>query len=187
MNKRSFIVEEEEDYTNHDDEPGHLLQDWPREDKPEDIERKRRESLPKPRTRQRKRDKIASILSYSPKSKKEVKEWELKLNAPFTEGPLMDYLLKYSDFWTHTEMLKKSNTRGSIMGDDNASDDVSGDGGKNESQRMDLISKGKVKLNDTRATAMESNTSFSHVVDPMCKLRGMDLFLTDDPQESIWC
>ena len=72
MNKRSFIVEEEEDYTNHDDEPGLLLQDRPREVEPEDIERKRRESLPKPRTRQRKRDKIASILSYSPKSKKEV-------------------------------------------------------------------------------------------------------------------
>jgi hypothetical protein len=39
-------------------------------------------------------------------------------------------------------MLKKSNTHDSIMGDDNASDNVSGDGGKNKSQRMDLISKG---------------------------------------------
>ena len=44
----------------------------PEKSSPEDIEWKRRESLPKPRTRQRKRDKIASILSYSPKSKKEV-------------------------------------------------------------------------------------------------------------------
>jgi hypothetical protein len=107
----------------------------------------------------------------------------LKLNAPFIERPLMDYLLKYSDFHAHKEILKKSNKFMTVsLGDNNEADDVSNDGGDNESQRMDLKPIGKVELN-----TLKSNKSFLHIVDPMYELQDMDLFLTDDPQESIWC
>jgi hypothetical protein len=63
------------------------------------------------------------------------------------------------------------------LGDDNAADDISGEVRDKDLQRMDLISIGKVELNNTRAKELESNKSFLHVMDPMCKLQGMDFFL----------
>ena len=40
---------------------------------------------------------------------------------------------------------------------------------------------GMAKLNNIRASRV-----FTHVVDPLCSLRGMDLFVTDAPEEDIW-
>jgi hypothetical protein len=47
---------------------------------------------------------------------------------------------------------------------------------------------GNLELNDTRATVLEENDLIlpSFIVDPLCKLRGMDLFLSDDPPGEIW-
>ena len=186
MGKLSFIVEEE----GVDDEPGLLLREPHGEDEPAVEVGERRKwwkPPPKPITRQRKRDKFKTVLSYSLKSKRELKEWEIKLRAPFTEdGPLMDHLLKISpDFGRKTKRLKKSQDKS--VGDDNAAVDTAAqDGDETDEQVIDHAPIGKVKLNDTRANALESHEDFSHVVDPMCKLRGMDLFLTDDPQECIW-
>lgn len=190
MGKRSlFLVEEEEEEGGVDDEPGLLLRERPVGGDGPAVEvgerRKWWRPPPKPKTKQRKRDKFKTILSHSPKSKRELKEWEIKLRAPFTDGPLMDHLLKISpDFGR----LKKSQYK-SVVGDDNAAADAAADrDGDDETDErvIDHAPIGKVELNDTRANALESHEDFSHVVDPMCKLRGMDLFLTDDPQEGIW-
>jgi hypothetical protein len=40
---------------------------------------------------------------------------------------------------------------------------------------------GKAKLNNIQASRV-----FKHVVNPLCSLRGMDLFVTDTPEEEIW-
>lgn len=47
---------------------------------------------------------------------------------------------------------------------------------------------GNLELNDTRASVLEENDLIlpSFIVDPLCKLRGMDLFLSDDPPGEIW-
>jgi hypothetical protein len=174
--------EEEDDY-DYDDEAELLLRDKPGEDELADEAGKRWNSRPKFRTR--KRVKRASILSQCPTSKREVKEWELKINAPFTNGQLMDHLHKYSDFRKHSKKLLKKLRDGNAAADA-AADEKPDVGGDDESQRTDNISIGKIELNDTRAKALESSEHFLHVVDPICKLRGMDLFLTEDPQKCIW-
>jgi hypothetical protein len=131
---------------------------------------------------------MASILSYCPTSKRDLKEWEMKLRAPFTDGPLMDHLLKYSpDFGRgKTPRLKKS--KDGLVEDYNAAADAAAahDDDETAERIIDHVPLGKLELNYTRAEAFESHESFSHVVDPLCKLRGMDLFLTSNPQENIW-
>jgi len=192
MGKRSlFLVEKEEGGV--DDEPGLLLlRERPvGEDEPAVEVGERRKwwkPPPTPKNRLRKRNKFKTILSHSPISKRELKEWEIKLRAPFTDGPLMDHLLKISpDFGRKTKTLKKSQCK-SVVGDDDdaAAAAAARDGDETDERVIDHAPIGKVELNDTRANALESHEDFSHVVDPMCKLRGMDLFLTDDPQEGIW-
>ena len=193
MGKRSLFLVEEGGGGGVDDDPGLLLRERPGGGDEPAVEVGERlkwwKPPPKPNTKQRKRDKFKTILSHSPKSKRELKEWEIKLRAPFTDGPLMDHLLKISpDFGRKTKTLKKSQHK-SVVGDDNAAADAAADrdgDDETDEQVIDHAPIGKVELNDTRANALESHEDFSHAVDPMCKLRGMDLFLTDDPQEGIW-
>lgn len=45
---------------------------------------------------------------------------------------------------------------------------------------------GKAKLNNIYASQLIKDESFSYIVEPMCKLRGMDLFLTMNAEEEIW-
>ena len=57
-----------------------------------------------------------------------------------------------------------------------------------EREKITDISMGKAinaNMSNTRAESLETNETLS-IVDPMCELRGMDLFLTDDPEENIY-
>lgn len=148
----------------------------------------------------------------------ELGEWEKKLAAPFSqEGPLMDHLMKYSDFTKHGRRRKcviaattttatmtaaatnndgAKNAAGDDVDDDDRQrgdddhDDVNDNDdikiSKRKSSSSD-ISMGNANLKNTKAESLESDEQFmDKVLDVMCELRGMDLFLTDDPEEEIW-
>mmetsp|Transcript_20625 Transcript_20625/g.44801 ORF Transcript_20625/g.44801 Transcript_20625/m.44801 type:complete len:644 (+) Transcript_20625:229-2160(+) len=116
-----------------------------------------------------------------------VKEWEKKLTAPFAEGPLMDHLLKYSDFSRHKSSKETAAAKKEV-------DTVVTEDGSEETKieavsevgKITDISMGKAKLNNAKAESLGADGQFSHIVDPICELRGMDLFLTDAPEEQIW-
>jgi len=45
---------------------------------------------------------------------------------------------------------------------------------------------GKAKLNNIHASHLIKDERFAYIVEPMCQLRGMDLFLTTNAEEEIW-
>ena len=118
--------------------------------------------------------------------KRDVKEFEMKLKAPFTEGPLMDHLLSYSDFTRHKSTRKRVSVikEGVTIGvEEEEEEEVTVEEEEDEEIRVSL---GNAQLHNTRAESLESYEKYSNIIEPMCELRGMDLFLTDDPEESIW-
>ena len=111
----------------------------------------------------------------------------MKLRAPFADGPLMDHLLKYSPDFGRRKALRLEKSKDGLVGDDHAVVDADARDDDETAERMlDHVPLGKLDLNDTRAEALESHELFSHVVDPLCKLRGMDLFMTSNPMDNIW-
>lgn len=134
-----------------------------------------------------------------------IREWKRRRRAPFSEGPLMDHLLNYSDFHRLVKKSTKSTmnvmakvVRASSARNESKStedDDMHWDEEEEEEEEKEedtggevgdtttsgTISVGKAKLNNVRASRV-----FTHVVDPLCCLRGMDLFVTDTPEEEIW-
>ena len=108
---------------------------------------------------------------------RELKEWEKKLREPFTDRLLMDHLLKNSRPPNKGGSRRRTRTEESIEG--SASDDVS-------LTTDEGIEIGKIELNNKRATALEEDENYPHIVRPMCQLRGLDLFMSDDPQKEIW-
>jgi len=143
--------------------------------------------------------KLFSTLGHHQNTSEGVRrDFATKVKAPFTEGPLMDHLLKYKDFRRSKKIISAIKGEGDDHNVDAAaySEKVSdpiieeGEDVADEDIIMD-ISLGHAKLNNTKAESLEaksleSNSAFSHVVDPMLELRGMDMFLTDDPDEDIW-
>ena len=119
--------------------------------------------------------------------KRDVKEFELKLKAPFTEGPLMDHLLSYSDFTRHKSTRKRVSVikEGVTIGVEEEEEEEKVTVEEEEDEEIN-VSLGNAQLHNTRAESLESYEKYSNIIDPMCELRGMDLFLTDDPEESIW-
>jgi len=116
----------------------------------------------------------------------EDKEWQKILKAPFSEGPLMDYLLDYSDFRKREGLKERKRV---IVKEGGGDSQVAGDELDESIDFVEVtdITMGRAVMNNTKASSLESNEQFSHVVvDPICELRGMDLFLTDDPKEEIW-
>ena len=109
------------------------------------------------------------------------------MKAPFVDGPMMEHLLGYSDFHRHKTVKRRS-----TQAPESDSGRLDGTKEGNEEEDDECISErtdtslGHANLNNTKADTLESDEKFSHVVDPMCDLRGMDLFLTDDPEEDIW-
>ena len=117
----------------------------------------------------------------------------------------MDHLLNYSDFHRLVKKSTKSTmnvmakvVRASSARNESKStedDDMHWDEEEEEEEEKEedtggevgdtptsgTISVGKAKLNNVRASRV-----FTHVVDPLCCLRGMDLFVTDTPEEEIW-
>ncbi|KAL7541820.1 hypothetical protein ACHAXR_012554 [Thalassiosira sp. AJA248-18] len=121
----------------------------------------------------------------------DVKAWELKLKAPlFAEGPLMDHLLHYPDI-----RRRKSGKKTAVIHNEDEVAETESDSQETKIKSSDEdgecneitdISMGNAKLNNTKADSMESVELFSQTIDPLFDLRGMDLFLTDDPEENIW-
>jgi hypothetical protein len=130
-----------------------------------------------------------------------IREWKRRRRAPFSEGPLMDHLLNYSDFHrlvkkstmnVMAKMVRASSARNESKSTED--DDMHWDEDDEEEEEEEdtgevvgdtttsgTISVGKAKLNNVRASRV-----FTHVVEPLCCLRGMDLFITDTPEEEIW-
>ena len=109
----------------------------------------------------------------------ELKEWEKKLREPFADRLLMDHLLSISRSHKKDGPRQRRRTRTEDSIEECVSDDVllTSDEG---------IEIGKIELNNTRATALEQDENYPHIVHPMCQLRGLDLFMSDDPQKEIW-
>lgn len=131
-----------------------------------------------------------------------IREWKRRMRAPFSDAPLMDHLLSYSDF----RRLKKSTKEAmakvvrapsirheSKVTVEDEDVDINWEDEREEEEEEEeeeglgvrptngnnLV--GMAKLNNIRASRV-----FTHVVDPLCCLRGMDLFVTDAPEEDIW-
>jgi len=109
----------------------------------------------------------------------ELKEWEKKLREPLADRLLMDHLLNISRHHKKDGPRQRRRTRTEDSIEECVSDDVllTTDEG---------IEIGKIELNNTRATALEQDENYPHIVHPMCQLRGLDLFMSDDPQKEIW-
>jgi hypothetical protein len=45
---------------------------------------------------------------------------------------------------------------------------------------------GNAKLNNVHEASFEDDDNFSYIVEPLCRFRGMDLFLSDCPEGEIW-
>lgn len=114
-----------------------------------------------------------------------VKSFEKKLMAPFAEGPLMDHLLEYSDFSRHSSAKEEKEEDETPFRTEDVNEEGIEADGQGGGQGTDTHM-GKVKLNNTKAESLGVDRKFSHIVKPMCELRGMDLFLTDVPEKKIW-
>jgi len=56
-----------------------------------------------------------------------------------------------------------------------------------EEEEEEDIALGHAQLNNIRASGLAKyEEKKTHWIDPLCELRGMDLFLTDAPEESVW-
>lgn len=130
-----------------------------------------------------------------------IREWKRRMRAPFSDAPLMDHLLSYSDFRRlkkstkeamakvvrapssrHESKLTVEDEDASINWEDEREEEEEEEEeglGVRTTSGNNLV--GMAKLNNIRASRV-----FTHVVDPLCSLRGMDLFVTDAPEEDIW-
>ena len=120
------------------------------------------------------------------------KAWEGRLAAPLkTEGPLMDHLLKYSNFKRHVSRKRMpvaasaAASEATSAAESEAKTGVettsegSGEAGEGYAREPSDNSLGRANLKNARASTLERDAQFSRVVHPSCDLRGMDLFLTD--------
>ena len=137
-----------------------------------------------------KREMTAQFFTnLNPMKRGDVKEWEVKLKAPFRESPLMDHLFTYEDFGRQStqrreeHVIKKEHVTTKSHKEETMVEEyvvVS------EEEEEDTAL-GHAQLNNIRASQLAKyEEKKTHWIDPLCELRGMDLFLTDDPEESVW-
>ena len=117
---------------------------------------------------------------------KDAKAHQKKLRAPFFDEALMDHLLKYSDFKRSKMVLRKRKPDDFVEDAVQESEEMEEGVVVEEDKEVD-IAMGRAPLLNTKAESLgEENDKLAYVVDSMCELRGMDLFLTDDPEEEVW-
>ena len=137
-----------------------------------------------------KREMTAQFFTnLNPMKRGDVKEWEVKLKAPFRESPLMDHLFTYEDFGRQStqrreeHVIKKEHVTTKSHKEETMVEEyvvVS------EEEEEDTAL-GHAQLNNIRASQLAKyEEKKTHWIDPLCELRGMDLFLTDDPEECVW-
>lgn len=97
----------------------------------------------------------------------------------------MDHLLEYSDFSRHSSAKEEKEEDETPFRTEDVNEEGIEADGQGGGQGTDTHM-GKVKLNNTKAESLGVDRKFSHIVKPMCELRGMDLFLTDVPEKKIW-
>ena len=92
----------------------------------------------------------------------------------------MRHLLTYPDF-TKSVAVIDSNSHASTTKERDESNSKS----LNISQNDTITTFGHAVLNNSQDTSFQEE-GFDSIVDPLCRLRGMDLFLADSPEEHIW-
>lgn len=185
-----------------DDDPDLLLQDRNGDDKSAlEAGVVRRRFRPKPIIRRRVRDSIFGIFRRSNPSEnintgcelkewekkfrggRELAEWEKKLREPLEDGQLMEHLLKSLRPHKKKNALHRLRTG---LHSNSAIDSVQDDVSQVTDNGCRSAECGRLEMHETRAKALEDDENYSHIVNPMCQLRGMDLFLSDNPQKEIW-
>ena len=106
-------------------------------------------------------------------------------NAISFSNDLMGHLLTYPDF-SKCRAVLGTHLEAAASGEDShtvTSPKTSLKESLNGSQIDTAI--GHVKLRNSQDTSFQEE-GFDSIVDPLCRLRGMDLFLADYPEEQIW-
>ena len=106
-------------------------------------------------------------------------------NAISFSNDLMGHLLTYPDF-SKCRAVLGTHLEAAASGEDShtvTSPKTSLKESLNGSQIDTTI--GHAKLRNSQDTSFQEE-GFDSIVDPLCRLRGMDLFLADYPEEQIW-
>ncbi|KAL7546865.1 hypothetical protein ACHAWF_010195 [Thalassiosira exigua] len=112
-------------------------------------------------------------------SEKEFKECERRVRAAFSQGPFAHFHAKYPDLYRR--MSRRSRLEAETLRLEPFEESVTSV--ETTKAAVEDLAMGNAKLNNTRAESLEAVEEYTHVMDPMTELRGMDLFLSDDPEE----
>jgi hypothetical protein len=135
-----------------------------------------------------KKNAFWSILSLDT-AIKDVKELERVIRPKLIiSNILMNHLLTYPDFrkrgFSHVESSLDV-VRGLEVDASTQAEQTASNSSIDTSNDEDTVI-GNAKLNNVHHPSFEDDDNFSYIVEPLCSFRGMDLFLSDSPEEEIW-